>query len=61
MACVSDDKTNVILLGKLDGCSNVAARRDVDRVAHVVTEDTCLRLWCERIAALVGKVGLHHR
>ncbi len=40
MASVSDYKTNVVMLGKVDCCINILSRRDIDSLVKVPAEST---------------------
>lgn len=61
MAGVAHDEADVVLGREVDGGGDLGAGRDVDGVRHVVSEGARNGFGEEGIAALVGKVRLHHR
>ena len=59
MAGVTDDETDVVLLGKVDSSNDIVGRRDIDGVVNVVAHQTRAGLGREGVTAVIGKVGLH--
>ncbi len=59
MACVLDDESYVLVLGKGDAGLDVSRARHVDHVADMVAEQTWLRGGREWVAGVVPKVHAH--
>lgn len=60
MAGVANHEPDIVLLGEVDSGNDVGRAGDIDRIANVVTKHAWLALICERVAALIGEIRLHH-
>lgn len=60
MTGVSDNKSDVVLFGELQGGSDIGILLDVNSVADIVTKRAGLRSIGEGVATLVGKIRLHN-
>lgn len=61
MASILNDKPNVVLPGKVDGCNHVFARRNIDGIANKIAQKARTVGCSKGITALVGEISLHHR
>jgi hypothetical protein len=52
MSCVLNNESNILVLGKLEACSDVCRRGNIDRVVNVIAQCAGCCLRSIRIAAL---------
>jgi hypothetical protein len=61
MASIFDDKTDVVLAGKVHRRDDIFARGNIDGIANKIAQQTWPIRCGKGITALVGEIRLHHR
>lgn len=61
MASIFDDKTDIILPGKVHSRDDIFARGNIDGIADEIAQQAWSILCGKGITTLVGEISLHHR
>lgn len=60
MACVTNDKAEIVAVGKVDSVYHMLGSGYIDSIANIIAKQAWLLLRGEGITTLVGKAGLHN-